>query len=423
MSDKPKLRLEEAEVLRELEYLIGKPIPRIEDINSTFGVKIDGDHIIRLRLNGKVFRKRGMKKLKTLPESIGNLTSLRSLSLRDNNLITIPDSIGNLTSLEYINFRSNRLETIPESIGNLKFLKYLVLRNNPLKSIPDSIGNLSLLMELYLAGIKLPVLPKWIGNLSSLKYLNLENNQLTTLPVSIGNLSLLNILLLGENRLKMLPETIGNLKSLRVLVLSGNDITSIPGSFKNLTSLKSLLLQRNKLKKLPYSIIRLKSLHSLQTLRWDDPKALITDKTSVEGSPINLRSSIMGELKKEVIPAHRNGTFLQKLDEDTLKTREIKRFERLDQLKEVEIELKKTQQVKFLVSIPELDNIKYFAQIAHQSQSEFIRSAIRDKIRLLQEQSKDKPLEEHQEVLENRLSLKELKMIRNLLERFEKKEK
>jgi hypothetical protein len=85
--------------------------------------------------------------------------------------------------------------------------------------------------------------------------------------------------------------------------------------------------------------------------------------------------------------------------------------------------LKKTQQVKFLASIPELDNIKHYAQISDQSQSEFIRSAIRDKIRLLEAQSNGENSNEIKDMHKDKLSLEELETIRNILERLEKKEK
>ena len=91
-------------------------------------------------------------------------------------------------------------------------------------------------------------------------------------------------------------------------------------------------------------------------------------------------------------------------------------------LKEVEKVLKKTQQVKFLASITESDNIKYYAQISRQSQSEFIRTAIRDKIRLIEAQSSEKSLNELEDIQEDKLSSEELKKIRKALERLEKKE-
>ena len=164
---KTKLRIEETEALSELEKLISKPIPLLKK-NYSFGVKIYGDYITELRLDGQILEKLGLKKLNMLPKSIENLTSLKLLYLRDHNLTTIPESIGNLKSLRYLNFRSNKLETISESIGNLKLLTHLNLENNPLKNIPESMGNLKSLKELYLTGMKLTVLPESIGNLSSL---------------------------------------------------------------------------------------------------------------------------------------------------------------------------------------------------------------------------------------------------------------
>ena len=50
--------------------------------------------------------------LTTLPESIGNLTSLQVLICSDNHLTILPESIGEMTSLQYLDCSGNRL---PES--------------------------------------------------------------------------------------------------------------------------------------------------------------------------------------------------------------------------------------------------------------------------------------------------------------------
>jgi len=42
----------------------------------------------------------GKNKLTCLPESIGNLTNLKKLSLIENNLTSLPESIDNLTNLQ-----------------------------------------------------------------------------------------------------------------------------------------------------------------------------------------------------------------------------------------------------------------------------------------------------------------------------------
>jgi hypothetical protein len=135
----------------------------------------------------------------------------------------------------------------------------------------------------------------------------------------------------------------------------------------------------------------------------------------------SVRASIMKELKKDVIPAHKNGIYLEKPDEEEIKARETERMKRMEELKEVEKKLKKTKQVKFLASVVELERIKYYAQITHQTKSEFIRTAIRDKIELLEAQLNKESFEESKNLEKNELSLEELKKIRKALERLEKK--
>ena len=83
-----------------------------------------------------------------IPESIGNLTELTQLGLKNNNLNgEIPESIGNLTKLTQLNLADNALSgSIPYTIGNLKSLTNLVLSNNEFTgSIPSIISNLTIL--------------------------------------------------------------------------------------------------------------------------------------------------------------------------------------------------------------------------------------------------------------------------------------
>ena len=116
MTQKNLIKYEQAKVLEELETIIGKKIPIIQEINlNSFGVKIKGENIIKLGL--------WACKLTTLPESIGNLSLLKELYLRENHLLTLPESIGNLKSLRILNLNHNPLTTLPESIGNLSLLK------------------------------------------------------------------------------------------------------------------------------------------------------------------------------------------------------------------------------------------------------------------------------------------------------------
>lgn len=86
-----------------------------------------------------------------ITDDLGFVIGLR---LRNNNLSgSIPESIGNLTSLQILHLDKNQLTgPIPESIGNLTSLTELILSDNNLTDpIPDSIGNLHMLVSLFLS--------------------------------------------------------------------------------------------------------------------------------------------------------------------------------------------------------------------------------------------------------------------------------
>ena len=199
----------------------------------------------------------------TFPEAILNLTSLKDLDLSSNQLTTIPESIGQLTSLKKLTIRINELTTLPESIGNLKSLKCLNLENNRLSALPESIKNLKSLKSLDLTYNQLTIIPEFIGQLTSLKSLDLTYNQLTIIPEFIDQLTSLENLYLSNNNLRSLPESIGNLTSLENLYVRENQLTTLPESISNLTSLKRLDLRINQLTSLPESIGNLTSLKDL----------------------------------------------------------------------------------------------------------------------------------------------------------------
>jgi len=81
--------------------------------------------------------------LTELPEAITNLTKLRKIWARGNNLTRIPEEIGKLINLEEIT-------KIPESIGKLTRLRDLDLRANQLIFVPSSVRNLTSLEKLDL---------------------------------------------------------------------------------------------------------------------------------------------------------------------------------------------------------------------------------------------------------------------------------
>jgi len=173
--------------------------------------KIKNGHVVNLDLSCSYFL------LTSLPESIGNLFTLKNLNIGINQLTSLPESIGNLIALENLNLGINKLTTLPKGIGNLIALENLNLGIN-----------------------KLTTLPKGIGNLITLKILNLSQNQLTSLPGSIVNLIALENLDLSKNQLTSLPESIKYLKNIRHLDLRDNPIKTL-SNFSRYNLLYSLL--------------------------------------------------------------------------------------------------------------------------------------------------------------------------------------
>ena len=69
--------------------------------------------------------------LTELPKEIGNLTNLKSLIIRCNNLLNeLPKEIFNLINLEKLRIISNNLETFPDGIEKLINLEKLYIEIN-----------------------------------------------------------------------------------------------------------------------------------------------------------------------------------------------------------------------------------------------------------------------------------------------------
>ena len=60
-----------------------------------------------------------------------HLNALVSVSLANNGLEHLPDSIGELCSVKRLDFRQNNIRSLPDSIGALQQLELLDLRGNP----------------------------------------------------------------------------------------------------------------------------------------------------------------------------------------------------------------------------------------------------------------------------------------------------
>jgi Leucine-rich repeat (LRR) protein len=212
------------------------------------------------------------KELQDLPSQIGQLSSLTALDLGFCRALTVlPTEIGKLTQLQTLKLQQcSGLLELPASIGQLTALKVLTLYGcSTLTAIPDSIGSLPELQELNLracsAILELP--PTFGANLPNLQTLDLTLCKgLTTLPDSIGKLRSLQTFFLGNCfNIPQFPATITNLRSLVTLNLYNcGGIKALPDTFDELESLQVLSLQGcEKLIEVPESLARCMSLTTL----------------------------------------------------------------------------------------------------------------------------------------------------------------
>ncbi len=118
----------EADFLQELENQLGKQFKLVRKIyyNTQMGFLTVNNRITSINLFDCG--------ISSLPESIGQLSSLYELKLFDNQLSTLPESIGKLTSLQELDLRDNKLTTLPVSMIYFTSFTKLSVSNNPLDS-------------------------------------------------------------------------------------------------------------------------------------------------------------------------------------------------------------------------------------------------------------------------------------------------
>ena len=197
---------------------------------------------------------------------MANADKIIYLDCSRNQLTSLPESIGNLTQLKTFYCSSNKLTTLPESIGNLTQLQRICCKSNQLTALPESIGNLTQLQYFSCAQNQLTILPEWIGNLTQLNAFYCGYNRLTALPESIGNFTQLQEFCCRYNQLTILPEYIWNIAQLQLFNCGGNQLTALSESIGNLTQLKEFRCYSNQLRTLPVQLIECRRLKYLNFL-------------------------------------------------------------------------------------------------------------------------------------------------------------
>lgn len=288
------------------------------------GIKCVNGQVIAIQLPWKGLGGR-------ISEKIGQLQSLRRLSLHDNFLGgTLPISLGFLPNLRGVFLFNNRLSgSIPPSFANCLALQNLDLSNNLLTgTIPTNLVNSTRIYRLNLSYNALSgSIPISFTRFASLTFLALQHNNLSgsipntwgllesnytyqlqslvldhnilsgNIPSSFSKLYNLQEISLTHNNIDgSIPNELGELSRLQILDLSNNAINgSFPISLTNLTSLVTLNLKNNHLySQIPTTISKLQNLSVLNlknnNFSGEIPKSLVnlSSLTSLDVSNNNL---------------------------------------------------------------------------------------------------------------------------------------
>ncbi|XP_073108001.1 putative disease resistance protein RGA3 isoform X1 [Elaeis guineensis] len=109
------------------------------------------------------------------------LSRLRVLDMSHSRIRSLPDSLGNLIHLRYLNISFTQISMIPETIGNVRNLQFLEIQGcQHLSRLPNSIVKLHNLRSLRVNFTKVVEMPAGLGrlqNLHTLWELNLPSNR------------------------------------------------------------------------------------------------------------------------------------------------------------------------------------------------------------------------------------------------------
>ncbi|CAI7820124.1 unnamed protein product [Closterium sp. NIES-54] len=190
----------------------------------------------------------GCEKLLELPETFGNIHTLKTLTLNLLPLSSLPGSFTQLTSLESLYLsHCNEILELPARFGCLNALNSLSILDSDLR-LPDDIGSLTNLLTFRLSKILSQLLlPSSFTQLSSLTSLHITKCRiLAELSEDVGKLSNLRVLTVQScPNLQNISESLTFLVNLEVLkVVDCDSLTAIPSSLSNLRRLKNLALAK-----------------------------------------------------------------------------------------------------------------------------------------------------------------------------------
>jgi hypothetical protein len=223
--------------------------------DSWYGVEVDNEgRVVRLDLQDNGLEGQ-------LPASIGNLTKLQYLNIKQNYLSgTLPwKGLGNLTRLTHLLLNGRSVDPEPTIYAHhpgkdLKGSFSDERTNNFSGSMGREVGRLKNLRYLELMGVNSDHtgltgdIPEELGLLTNLEGLHLSFNSFETLPSSLKELRNLLQIDINYNEFSgSIPSWINQWTKLRFFWLQGNNFSGSIPDLSNLVDLETFIAQKNDL--------------------------------------------------------------------------------------------------------------------------------------------------------------------------------
>ncbi|TPP65505.1 Leucine-rich repeat-containing protein 57 [Fasciola gigantica] len=140
------------------------------------------------------------------------------LQLSGLKITKIPDTVKNLSNIRSLDLSTNKLEVLKPWIGRLKLLKVLNVENNKLHYFPAELCLLTKLETLnasrnLLTSLIMPGHVTNFANMQNLRFIHLSSNSLTEFPVELCSASIpINLLDLSDNQIGLIPSCVASIQ-------------------------------------------------------------------------------------------------------------------------------------------------------------------------------------------------------------------
>ncbi|MEP1032705.1 leucine-rich repeat domain-containing protein [Ekhidna sp.] len=243
-------RLNELSKLRRIYWRhndLGNANVRISRLDSIEKIDLTGNDLLKLP---KVHRLKGLEELVLEDNSFKKIPTWRARRLKD---------------LKELDLSINPLEIDKRWYGLLDHIEILKLNKCHISDLHPSIYRMIELKELQIQVNDLQTIPDGISALEKLEKLSFYKNQLAVLPNDFFDLDMLKVIDFYYNQFEKIPPEIGNLKNIEILYLSFNRLYDIPGEINQLENLEELYIHHNRLSEIP---LKLGELQKLKTFHF-----------------------------------------------------------------------------------------------------------------------------------------------------------